>query len=79
MTQLTPQILIDKGFKYSSPGKVSGCDMFHGMAFWVSNNKDLVLRGNISTASGGSLCLWAKSNIVVDNVEELDMLLKLVR
>jgi hypothetical protein len=77
--KITPQALVDRGFEYHSAGRASGCDQWQGLAHWINKEKDVHLRGNVSTAKGGTLYLWAFSRIAVDNLEELDALIKLVK
>ena len=76
--KITPQSLVDRGFEYKAAG-ISGADQWQGMAHWINEERGIHLRGNISTAKGGTLYLWVYSAIAVDNLEELDMLLKLIR
>lgn len=77
--KITPQSLVDRGFVYHSAGRASGCDQWHGMGFWINKERDISLRGNVSTARGGVLYLQAYSKIALDNLEELDSFLKLVK
>jgi hypothetical protein len=76
---ITPQALADRGFKYTAPARVSAADMWQGMAFWHNEAKGITLRGNISTAKGGTLHLSGYFNLQLDNIEELDTLLNLFR
>jgi hypothetical protein len=75
---ITPQSLRDRGFHYMAAG-ISGADQWQGSAHWINSERDIHLRGNVSTANGGTLYLWAFSRIAVDNLEELDNLLKIIR
>jgi len=75
---LTPQALRDKGFVYHAAG-ISGADQWQGMSHWINKERGIHLRGNVSTAKGGTLTLWDYPQIQIDNIEELDFLLKLVK
>lgn len=75
---MTPEELVKRGFKYWASG-TSGCDQWQGLSHWIHKEKGIHLRGNISTASGGSLQLWSTPNIRVDNLEELDKLISLFK
>lgn len=78
MTQLSPQALVDRGFKYTAAG-ISGADQWQGVGLWVNKEKDIRLRGNISTTKGGTLYLWEYTRVAVDSLEELDSLLEIIR
>ena len=78
-SMMTPQSLVDRGFVYQSAGRASGADQWQGMGHWINKEKDIHLRGNVSTAKGGTLYLWAYSRIVLNNLEELDALIKLIK
>lgn len=75
---LTPQALRDREFIYTAAG-ISRADMWQGMSHWINEEKGIHLRGNVSTAKGGTLYLLDYSRIQIDSVEELDLLLKLVK
>src|SRR5688572_19085693 len=77
--KITPQSLVDRGFVYHSAGRASGCDQWHGMAHWINKEKDIHLRGSVSTARGGTLYLWAYPRIMMNTLEELDSFLKLLK
>lgn len=77
-TQLTPAILVEKGFKYTAPG-ISGADMWQGRGFWDNKSKQVLLRGNVSTAKGGRLCPMEIPNLIIESVEELEIFLSLLK
>lgn len=77
--KITPTALQERGFKFTPPARVSGADMWQGMAFWINDEKGILLRGNISTAKGGTLHLAGHYNLQMDNLEELDALIKLFK
>jgi hypothetical protein len=70
---LTPDILQSAGFKYKKCG-ISGADMWQGMDFW--GNENMNLRGNVSTARGGTLHLEAYWNTQIYYVHQLQNLYK---
>lgn len=78
MTQLSPQILRDKGFHYTAPG-ISGADSWQGSGYWNNKEKDIHLRGNISTARGGTLQIMGVPGLFIDTVEDLDKLISLFK
>lgn len=75
---ITPEELVKRGFKYWASG-ISGADMWQGMSHWLNKEKGIHLRGNVSTASGGTLQLWSTPGISVDSLEELDKLISLFK
>lgn len=76
MGKIIPAALQERGFKYKAAG-ISGADMWQGMAFWINDEKGIILRGNISTARGGTLHLSGHFDCQLDNLQELDLLLSL--
>lgn len=78
MTQLSPQILVERGFHYTAPG-ISGADMWQGVGHWRNKEKDIYLRGNISTARGGYLQIMGVPGLSIDSVEDLDKLISLFK
>jgi len=68
---ITPSILQSAGFKFS-PCRISGADMWQGMAMWSKG--DFVLRGNVSTAGGGTLHLAGYFNTQIQYLHELQNL-----
>lgn len=75
---MTSQDLRDRGFKYTAAG-ISGADMWQGMGIWHNEELQLTLRGNISTARGGTLRLSGYFNCQMDTLEELDKLISLFK
>jgi hypothetical protein len=73
---ITPQVLVDREFKYTSAG-ISGADMWQGLSFWVHKEKNLVLRGNTSTAKPRGLRLDGYFNTEICSTEQLDNLLSI--
>lgn len=76
--KITPTALQERGFKYTHVG-ISGADKWQGMAIWDNPKKDIILRGNISTAKGGILHLSGHYNLQLETLEELDSLIKLFK
>jgi hypothetical protein len=70
--KLTPAIMQQYGYKYITASGVSGADMWQGMDLWMKNN--VVLRGNISTASPGYLRNQIDFNMIIENEEDLKAL-----
>lgn len=75
--ELTPQDLRDHGFDFTPAARVSGADMWQGMAFWTNKELQITLRGNISTARPGCLRLWDSGNLQVNNVRQLENLMEM--
>lgn len=79
LNKLTPTALQERGFKFYPAGRAGGQDLWAGLAFWELQEKGITLRGNISTARGGTLHLAGYYDLALDNLEELDSLIKLFK
>lgn len=75
---ITPASLKERGFNYTAV-RISGADMWQGMAIWYNAEKGITLRGNPSTAKGGTLRLQGYFDLALDNLQELDTLIKLFK
>lgn len=75
---ITPQVLVDHGFKYLSP-RISGADMWQGMPWWIHREEDigLALRGSTSTANPKALRLAGSFNTAVCTVDQLETLMEI--
>lgn len=75
---ITPQALVDRGFKYHAPG-ISGADMWQGMPWWIHKEKDigLCLRGTTSTAKPRGLRLAGHFNTEVRTIKQLEVLMEI--
>jgi hypothetical protein len=74
VSDLTPQILRDKGFSYI-PRTISGADQWQGVPIWKRGNIELL--GGISTDKGGVLYVCWNDKIQIRTTKQLDSFLEL--
>lgn len=78
MEKITPGALQERGFAYEACG-ISGCDQWHGIPFWKHEEKGLSFRGFVTTSRGGNLQMMGIPGLLIENLEELDSFLKLIK
>jgi len=73
--RITPEYLKEKGFKFVKASRAGGQDQWAGMNFWIGDK--FTLRGNVSTANGGTLHLEGHYNLQIQVEEQLEKLISL--